>query len=113
MRKVSNLDIFLGVQTSDLPQARLVCEDLIGKPMRCTNSSFYGGDHCHATVGGVEFSLRLNHHDDGDGWSWCIQDQRFPLVLGVYSRNPADAAPFLERIKYFDLLVDTRAGGPR
>lgn len=102
--------IFLGVKTSDMDFARRVCENFIGSPMKCTNSMFYGGDHCHARFGNCGFSLRLNHHDDGYGWSWCLQDLRFPLVLGCMFETPADAAPFLERVKDFDLLVDTSAG---
>jgi hypothetical protein len=113
MKPTKHFDIFLGVKTSDMEVARAVCARFIGQPLQCTNSMFFGGDHCHTTFGGGEFSLRLNHHDDGFGWSWCLKDQRYPLVLGLYFPNPLDALPFMDRVKDFDLLVDTRSGVAR
>lgn len=81
--------LFLGVKTDDMKSARKVCEELIGAPMKMTNSTFYGGDHCHVILDDSSFALRLNHHDDGDGWSWCIDEPRCPLVLSCsfYSRE--------------------------
>jgi hypothetical protein len=111
MTKTKPFQIFLGVKTAEMEYAQKICEAFIGHPMECTNSTFYGGDHCHAIFGGGSFDLRLNHHDDGDGWSWCLQDARYPLVLDLYFSYPADAQPFLVRIKDFDLIVDTRLGG--
>ena len=111
MTKTRPFHVFLGVKTADMEYAQKVCEAFVGHSMECTNSTFCGGDHCHAIFGGGDFDLRLNHHDDGDGWSWCLKDPKFPLVLSLYFSNPVDAVPFLTRITDFDLLVDTRAAG--
>ena len=97
-------DIFLGVKTADWKTARAICEALIGHSLKCTNSTFYGGDHCHVRLEGVEFDLRLNYHDDGDGWSWCVEDVSYPLVLSCYFTSPAVHDALFSRLLQFDLI---------
>lgn len=96
--------VFLGVKTADMKLARKMCQRLIEAPMKCTNSTFYGGDHCDAVVDGQSFILRLNHHDDGDGWSWCIEDARYPLVLTCDFRAREMKQRILDRLDQFDLI---------
>lgn len=96
--------LFLGVKTDDMKLARKHCEMLIGAPLKCTNSTFYGGDHCHALVDGTDYDLRLNHHDDGDGWSWCVNDQRYPLVLSCSFRSWEKKVRLFRRLADFDLI---------
>ena len=100
----NHFHVFLGVKTTDMNAARLVCEQFVGRPMRCTQSSFYGGVHCHSKSASAWFDLRLNHHDDGSGWSWCLEDTAFPLVLSCSFSDASDASPFMNRVKDFDLL---------
>jgi hypothetical protein len=97
-------DIFLGVLTDDMDLARKVCESLLERPLKCTNSTFCGGDHCHTSSDRASYDLRLNHHDDGDGWSWCIDDPRYPLVLTCtfYSREERDW--FFSRVGNYPLI---------
>ena len=97
-------DIFLGVLTDDLEIARKVCEDLLARPLKCTNGTFSGGDHCHTESDRASYDLRLNHFDDGDGWRWCIEDPRYPLVLTCtfYSREERDW--FFSRVGNYDLI---------
>jgi hypothetical protein len=97
-------DVFLGVKTADMKLARKVCEELIGAPLKCTNSTFYGGDHCHTVFQDTSFDLRLNHHDDGDGWSWCIEDPRYPLVFTCLFRSPEMKQRILGRLDQFPLI---------
>ncbi len=113
MNMAKHVHVFLGINTSDLLMAKAVCERAIGHPMECTNSTFYGGDHCHANAEGARFSLRLNYFDDGSGWRWCLDDIKTPLVLGCTFINRADAVRFVERAKAFDLIVGPRAGSLR
>ena len=91
-------DIFFGVKTADLMIAKSACELIIGRPLRCTNSTFYGGDHCHSSHDEASFDLRLNHHDDGDGWSWCVQNPLYPLVLQCSFFSPTAHEKFLLKI---------------
>ena len=91
-------DIFLGVKTVDLMQAKSVCELLIGKPLKCTNSTFYGGDHCHVRTPDAAFELRLNHFDDGGGWRWCVKDPIYPLVLDCTFKSQTAYDEFLAKI---------------
>ena len=74
--------IFLGVRTSDMTLAKQECEALIGGKLKCTNSTFYGGDHCHVSLADSYYDLRLNYHDDGDGYSWCVENARSEMTAG-------------------------------
>lgn len=96
--------IFLGVKTSDMKLARQQCEALIGAPLKCSNGTFYGGDHCDAEIDEQSFILRLNHHDDGWGWSWCIEDARYPLVFTCDFCSPEMKQRILGRLVEFDLI---------
>ena len=93
--------VFLGVTISDLQQARAICERLIDAPMKCTNSMFYGGDHCDVVKAGSRFELRLNHHDDGSGYTWCIEDAKYQLVLSCDFRSPDLRQRILGRLAHF------------
>jgi hypothetical protein len=95
---------FLGVKTDDMKSARKACEALIGAPMKMTHSTFYGGDHCHVALDDSGFDLRLNHHDDGDGWSWCIEDPRYPLVLDCHFRTLEAKQRILTRLDQFPIF---------
>jgi hypothetical protein len=103
-KKHKHFHVFLGVKTDDMSAARLVCERFVGQPMRCAHSTYYGGDHCDVDFSGGEFCLRLNHHDDGGGWSWCLENQAFPFVLSCSFSDAADAPEFMDRVKDFYLL---------
>ena len=104
MKKAEHFHVFLGVKTSNLDLAKKVCEAFVGKSMQCWNGQSHGGDYCVAQNGGGEFDLRLNHHNDGSGWSWCLEDPVFPLVLSCWFADAANALPFMSRVKRFDLL---------
>ncbi|MFM9943213.1 MAG: hypothetical protein ACKVP7_27405 [Hyphomicrobiaceae bacterium] len=97
-------DMFLGVTIADMSEAKRVCEHLLGATLKCTNSMFYGGDHCHAVIEGSSFDLRLNHHDDGWGWSWCVKDERYPLVLSCTFRSEAQYHRILQRLETIDAI---------
>ena len=96
--------IFLGVLTDDMELARNSCEALLERRLKCTNSMFYGGDHCDMSSERASYILRLNHHDDGWGWSWCVHNPRYPLVLSCsfYSREERDW--FFSRVGNYDLI---------
>lgn len=96
--------IFLGVKTNDMDRAKQVCEALIEHVLKCTNSTFYGGDHCHTSLDDSYYELRLNHHDDGDGWSWCVDDPRYPLVFSCSFKTPAARDRVLGRVQQFELI---------
>lgn len=96
--------LFLGVKIANMKQARKVCEDLIGASLKCTNSLFYGGDHCHTFFQDTGFVLRLNHHDDGWGWSWCVEDPQYPLVLSCSFRSIDMKQRILGRLDQFPLI---------
>ena len=98
------LDLFLGVKTSDWDIAKASCEALIGHPLRCTDSMFYGGKHCHTTTDDASYELRLNHHDDGWGWSWCVNDPRYPLVLSCMLATPAAHQRILSALHKFEMI---------
>ena len=97
-------DIFLGVKTGDMKLARKICEELIGAPLKCTNGTFYGGDHCHTVIDGTSFQLRLNHFDDGDGYRWCIEDAKYPLVFTCSFRSQELKQRILNRVAQSDLI---------
>ncbi|MFM9943214.1 MAG: hypothetical protein ACKVP7_27410 [Hyphomicrobiaceae bacterium] len=92
-------DMFLGIVTDDMKVAQLACEKLLGVALKCTHSTFCGGIHCHASIRGSSFDLRLNHHDDGDGWSWCIDDPRYPLTLSCTFVNETLYLDVMEKLK--------------
>ena len=96
--------LFLGVKTADMKLARKVCEDLIDAPLKCTNSLFYGGDHCHTVFQDTSYDLRLNHHDDGWGWSWCIDDPQYPLVFSSTFRSLEMKQRIFTRLAQFPLI---------
>ena len=100
----NELDLFLGIKTADWNLAKLQCEALIGRPLRCTNSMFYGGDHCHTLTEDAGYDLRLNHHDDGWGWSWCVNNPQYPLVLSCNFRSPAARERIFMALRRFDLI---------
>ena len=95
---------FIGVKTADWDAAQRACEALIKSPLKCTTSTFHGGRHCHCRLLDVDFDLRLNHHDDGAGWSWCINDPRYPLVLSCTFLTPAAHARFMTAIQGHPLI---------
>lgn len=104
LSKIQHFHVFLGVKTSDMNAARQVCEQFVGGQLRCTKSMYYGGVHCHTQTACGSFDLRLNHHDDGSGYSWCLEDPAFPLVLSCSFFDVANAAPYMDRVKDFELL---------
>ena len=97
-------DVFLGVKTYDMKLARKLCEELIGVPLKCTSSTFHGGEHCHADLLDSSYDLRLNHFDDGDGYRWCIDDPQYPLVLTCSFRSPETKQGILGRLQQFPLM---------
>lgn len=97
-------NIFLGVLTSDMELARKTCETLLAQPMKCTNSTFCGGDHCHTESDRATYVLRLNHFNDGDGWRWCIDNPRYPLVLTCTFRLREERDWFFSRVDNYDLI---------
>ncbi len=101
---------FLGVKTSDWNTAKSLCESLIGHQLRCTDSMFYGGKHCHTTTDDASYELRLNHHDDGWGWSWCVNDPQYPLVLSGTLATPAAYQRIFGTLHKFE-LIELPSGG--
>ena len=97
-------DMFLGIKSNDMEVAKLQCEKLIGTALKCTHSTFCGGVHCGVIIDGSSFDLRLNHHDDGDGWSWCIEDARYPLVFSCTFRDKDSHDRIMARLAEFDLI---------
>jgi hypothetical protein len=97
-------DVFLGVLTADLELASKTCEGLLQRPMKCTNSTFYGGDHCHTRKEGASYDLRLNHFDDGWGMRWCIEDSRYPLVLSCFFTLREERDWFFSRVGNYKLI---------
>ena len=96
--------MFLGVLTDDMDLARKVCEALLERPLKCTNSTFCGGDHCHTRSDHASYDLRHNHHDDGDSWSWCIDDAQYPLVLLCTFSSREERDWFFSRVGNYNLI---------
>jgi hypothetical protein len=96
--------VFLGIRTNDMMLAKVDCEKLIGRTLKCTNSLFYGGIHCHASLDDAGFELRLNHHDDGWGWRWCVDNPRYPLVLDCSFQTATAYERTMARLPQFEMI---------
>ena len=96
--------IFIGIKAKDMEIALKQCEEFSGLKYRCSNGTFFGGDHCDASVGGYSFSLRLNHFDDGDGYRWCIPNSSYTWVLSCTCYSSDNLDRLLEKVASLDLF---------
>ena len=95
---------FLGIRTDDWERAISGVEKLLNQTVECRDSTYLGGKYCKAKIDNSSFYLRTNHHNDGAGWSWCIKNEAYPLVLDCRISDKRLHNTLMERLKDSELI---------